>query len=392
MSSRKSAQSLRSHRWLGLEDLRSFGHRSRLRQFGYDAADWQGKPVIGIINTWSDINACHGHLRDARRGREARRLGGGRLSAGTAGDVARRAVREALDHALSQLPGDGVRGTAAQPSDRRRGADGRLRQDHARPDHGRDQHGPPGDLCAGRPDAARQLARQGTRFRHRCLEILGREARRQHQRGRLGRDRGRHLALLRHLHGDGHRRHHDGDRRGARADPAGRLVDPGRRFQPPAHVLQCRTPHRRHGVGGPDAAEDHHPGRGRQRHPRAYGDGRLDQRHHPSDRDGAARGLDARHAALRRHLARDSGDRQCAAVGELPDGGFLLCRRPARADGGDRRTSSISPASPSPARRWARTSPARPSITATSSTRWAIRSMRKARPLCSPAISRPAAA
>jgi dihydroxy-acid dehydratase len=61
---RKHPEELRSHRWFGASDLRSFGHRSRLRQFGYDSADWRGKPVIGIINTWSDINACHGHLRD----------------------------------------------------------------------------------------------------------------------------------------------------------------------------------------------------------------------------------------------------------------------------------------------------------------------------------------
>jgi dihydroxy-acid dehydratase len=62
--STKRPEELRSHRWFGASDLRSFGHRSRLRQFGYDSADWRGKPVIGIINTWSDINACHGHLRD----------------------------------------------------------------------------------------------------------------------------------------------------------------------------------------------------------------------------------------------------------------------------------------------------------------------------------------
>src|SRR5262249_47582600 len=64
MSKAKSLEQLRSYRWLGRNDLRSFGHRSRLRQFGYDRADWVGKPVIGIINTWSEINACHGHLRD----------------------------------------------------------------------------------------------------------------------------------------------------------------------------------------------------------------------------------------------------------------------------------------------------------------------------------------
>ncbi len=63
MTSRKRPEELRSHRWLGVNDMRSFGHRSRLKQFGYDGEDWGGKPVIGIINTWSDINACHAHLR-----------------------------------------------------------------------------------------------------------------------------------------------------------------------------------------------------------------------------------------------------------------------------------------------------------------------------------------
>jgi dihydroxy-acid dehydratase len=69
---KKRPEDLRSHRWLGVSDLRSFGHRSRLRQFGFDKADWEGKPVIGIINTWSDLNACHAHLRaradDVKRG------------------------------------------------------------------------------------------------------------------------------------------------------------------------------------------------------------------------------------------------------------------------------------------------------------------------------------
>jgi dihydroxy-acid dehydratase len=72
MTDRKTPTELRSHRWLGRDDLRAFGHRSRLRQFGYDRDDWAGKPVIGILNTWSEINACHGHLRaraeDVKRG------------------------------------------------------------------------------------------------------------------------------------------------------------------------------------------------------------------------------------------------------------------------------------------------------------------------------------
>jgi hypothetical protein len=49
---KKSPETLRSYRWLGPDNLRAFGHRSRLRQLGYDRADWAGKPVIGILNTW----------------------------------------------------------------------------------------------------------------------------------------------------------------------------------------------------------------------------------------------------------------------------------------------------------------------------------------------------
>ena len=63
MTDRKRPEDLRSYRWLGVDDMRSFGHRSRLRGIGYDADDWKGKPVIGIINTWSDLNPCHAHLR-----------------------------------------------------------------------------------------------------------------------------------------------------------------------------------------------------------------------------------------------------------------------------------------------------------------------------------------
>lgn len=61
---RKTPETLRSHRWLGVDDLRSFGHRSRLKQMGYGPADYAGKPVIAILNTWSDINQCHAHFKD----------------------------------------------------------------------------------------------------------------------------------------------------------------------------------------------------------------------------------------------------------------------------------------------------------------------------------------
>jgi len=69
---KRSPEQLRSHRWFGVTDLRSFGHRSRTLQMGYAREDFMGKPVIAIINTWSDINPCHSHFRvrveDVKRG------------------------------------------------------------------------------------------------------------------------------------------------------------------------------------------------------------------------------------------------------------------------------------------------------------------------------------
>ena len=69
---RKTPDQLRSARWFAPDDLRAFGHRSRVMQMGYAPADWAGKPVIAIVNTWSDINQCHAHFKqrvdDVRRG------------------------------------------------------------------------------------------------------------------------------------------------------------------------------------------------------------------------------------------------------------------------------------------------------------------------------------
>jgi len=59
----KDPKSLRSYRWYGPDDLRSFGHRSRAASMGCTQADYAEKPVIAIINTWSDINPCHSLLR-----------------------------------------------------------------------------------------------------------------------------------------------------------------------------------------------------------------------------------------------------------------------------------------------------------------------------------------
>jgi dihydroxy-acid dehydratase len=67
----KTAEQLRSHRWFGAPGPKGFSHRSRTAQMGYTRQDYAGKPVIAIINTWSDINPCHSHFR--QRAEEVKR-------------------------------------------------------------------------------------------------------------------------------------------------------------------------------------------------------------------------------------------------------------------------------------------------------------------------------
>ena len=69
---RLQPEQLRSHRYLGSDDLRSFGHRSRQKQAGLSTDDFKDKPVIGILNTWNDLISCHAHFKqrveDIKRG------------------------------------------------------------------------------------------------------------------------------------------------------------------------------------------------------------------------------------------------------------------------------------------------------------------------------------
>ena len=72
MKPKKTPDELRSARWFAPDDLRSFGHRSRIMQMGYAPQDWVGRPLIAILNTWSDVNPCHAHFKsrvdDVKRG------------------------------------------------------------------------------------------------------------------------------------------------------------------------------------------------------------------------------------------------------------------------------------------------------------------------------------
>src|SRR5438105_2587238 len=52
----------RSHAWFGPADMHGFVHRSWMRGLPSDAFD--GRPVIGICNTWSEFTPCNAHFRD----------------------------------------------------------------------------------------------------------------------------------------------------------------------------------------------------------------------------------------------------------------------------------------------------------------------------------------
>ena len=63
-TARKKLTDLRSQRWFAADDIRAFAHRQRAQQMGLRREEFMGKPVIAILNTWSDLSPCHAHLRD----------------------------------------------------------------------------------------------------------------------------------------------------------------------------------------------------------------------------------------------------------------------------------------------------------------------------------------
>ena len=263
---RKTYDQLRSARWFAPDDFRSFGHRSRAMQMGLGAGGLGRQAGRRHPQHLVRAQSLPCPFQAARRGCEARRAPGRRPAGRIAGAFALRKLRQADDDALSQHAGDGDGGAASLASGRRRGADGRLRQDHAGPRHGRGLGRLSDDLPAGRTDAARQLQGRSARLRLGCVQILGRTPRRHHHQGTMDGRRRRHRALLRPLHDHGHGQHHDRDRRGDGALPARRQLDPRRRRQPYPHELGRRPPDRRHDLGGPHAGQDHHA-RSRSRTP-----------------------------------------------------------------------------------------------------------------------------
>ena len=187
MPRRLAPSELRSQRWFGRDDFRSAGHRSRARQMGYAPADYEGKPIIGILNSWSDLSQCHTHFRqraeDVKRG--VWQAGGFPVEipvlpiTETFMKPSPMLYRNLLAMEVEEL-------LRCQPID---GAVlmGGCDKTGPGPADGRDQRQSAEHLPAGGADAARQLEREGAGERQRHDQVLGGALRRARSATRTGR-------------------------------------------------------------------------------------------------------------------------------------------------------------------------------------------------------------
>jgi hypothetical protein len=231
---RKTLAELRSRRWFAANDMRGFAHRQRMQQMGLRREDVLGKPIVAIVNTWSDLSPCHAHLRErAEAVKRGVLLAGGmpfELPAMSLGEVMvkpttmlyRNFLAMEVEELLRSLPCDGAVLLA-----------------------GCDKTTPGtvmGALSMGMPTCSAPPGRCSTTAtgpaggrRHAHPHVLGRLPGRHIMRRRMGAAGGAHDAQPRHLQHHGHRQHDDGHRRGAGPDAA-RQPPASRRWTPPTRA------------------------------------------------------------------------------------------------------------------------------------------------------------
>ena len=160
---------LRSRNWFGRQDLDGFVHRSWVKAEGFSDQMFDGRPVIGIANSWSELTNCNAHLRQVAEAvkRGVSRAGGFPLEFPTIslGEVLmkpttmlfRNLMAMDVEECIRAYPLDGVvllSGCDKTTPAMLMGAASRRR---------------PGDRGHGRAHAARHVGTGGARLRHRRL-------------------------------------------------------------------------------------------------------------------------------------------------------------------------------------------------------------------------------
>ena len=218
-----------------------FLRKAFIKGAGY-TDDALARPVIGIADTGSGFNPCHGNapqlIEAVKRG--VMLAGGLPVEFPTISHP--RELRAPDQHVPAQPHVDGHRGDDPRAADGRGRAHRRLRQDGARAADGRGLRGRARDPARHGLDAHRLARRRARRRLHRLPPLLGPLPRRGDRRRR---DRARERPARRerrHLLGDGHGEHDGLRRRGAGHDAARQRVAAGRHRRPHAR----RRAHRRH--------------------------------------------------------------------------------------------------------------------------------------------------
>ena len=327
---------LRSRNWFGRTDLDGFVHRSWLKAEGFSDVVFDGRPVIGIANSWSELTNCNAHLRQVAEAVKRGVWCGRRLSAGVPHHLAGRSADEAHHDDVPQPDVDGRRGVHPRLPARRRRAPVRLRQDHAGHADGRRLRRHARGHGDRRADAERQVARPRssapapTAGGSGPSGAPGRSPTRSSARpSRACRARAGHCMVM-----------GTASTMASMAEALGMTL-PGNAAIPAAdsrRLAMAEMAGRRAVemalAGGPKPRADPHRAGVRQRDPRDYGDRRLDQRDHPPARAGRSRRRAAAARALRRALADHAVPAQPAPVRQVSDGGLLLRGRSAgRAQG-----------------------------------------------------------
>ena len=388
----KKPEDLRSQQWFGRQDRDGFAYRSWVKGKGVPHDQFDGRPVIGICNTFSELTPCNSHFRSL-----AEQVKIGVYEAGgfplefpvmSLGETMLRPTAMLYRNLASMDVEESIRGN---PID---GVVLLMGCDKTTPvaGHGRGERRPADDRRVRRADAERQVARPGARLGHGRVEHERAGARRHAQAAGILRCRKLHAPQPRPLHDDGHGEHDGLDGRGARPGAAGQRRLPGGRRPAQRARAHGRPARRRHGARGPDDLDDPDARGIRERDPHARGDRRLDQCRDPPHR--ASPGGSASNLGID-DLDRLASElpclRQPAAVGQAPDGRLLLCGRPAGGDEGDRGRCCTWAPSPPTARRSGTTSPTPRTSTPKSSSRSPRRSRRRPASPCCAATSRRAA-